>query len=239
MPKKDIPRDSGAAMVPTTDHVWRMLAGGQVYGPLINAAQEIRNQARLFHWTIEFPDVFAKGGFDLMIGNPPWERIKLQEQELFASRDPDIAAAPTANARGKMIAQLKNSSAGSRERRLHDEFEQAKRTAEAASIFTRESGRFPLTGRGDVNTYALFAELFVSLSAARGTSAMILPMGIATDASTSPFWTELIERGRVKSLHSFENEEFIFQNVHHAFRFSLLTVLGSKSSIGPDFVFFA
>ena len=57
--------------------------------------------ARAFHWPLEFPDVMAAGGFDVVLGNPPWERIKLQEQEFFASRDPEIAQAPNAAARGQ------------------------------------------------------------------------------------------------------------------------------------------
>ena len=53
-----------------------------------------------FHWPLEFPDVMATGGFDVVLGNPPWERIKLQEQEFFAAREPEIAQAPNAAARG-------------------------------------------------------------------------------------------------------------------------------------------
>src|SRR6478736_310472 len=109
----------------------------------------------------------AAGGFDVVLGNPPWERIKLQEQEFFASRDPEIAQAPNAAARGRLIAKLKDAAPASREHLLFDEFEAAKRTADASSVFARldgeEAGRFPLTGRGDVNTYALFAELFSNL----------------------------------------------------------------------------
>src|SRR6478736_3971865 len=106
----------------------------------------------------------AAGGFDVVLGNPPWERIKLQEQEFFAARDPEIATAPNAAARGRLIARLEEAAPGTRERELYEEFEVAKRTAEASSVFARvpaeDAGRFPLTGRGDVNTYALFAELF-------------------------------------------------------------------------------
>ena len=35
-----------------------------------------------FHWPLEFPDVFECGGFDVVLGNPPWERIKLQPEEV-------------------------------------------------------------------------------------------------------------------------------------------------------------
>ena len=89
-----------------------------------NQRDEIERLAaeyRFFHWHIEFPQVFpteAKGddtvnpatgwagGFSVVIGNPPWERVKLQEQEFFAARDPEIAGAPNAAARKRLIAAL-------------------------------------------------------------------------------------------------------------------------------------
>jgi hypothetical protein len=232
LPKKDVSPDQGAAMVPTTDHVWRKLAGGQIYGPLIGATQEIRDRARLFHWPLEFPDVFAKGGFDAVIGNPPWERVKLQEQEFFASREPDIAQAPTAHARSKMIELLKKAEPGTRERKLYEDFETAKRIAEASSVFARESGRFPLTGRGDVNTYALFAELFAALGRQAG---IIVPTGIATDATTALFFGDLIDHHRLVSLVDFENREGLFPAVDSRMKFSILT---SGQGGTPEFAFF-
>ncbi len=169
----------------------------------------------------------GSGGFDAVLGNPPWERIKLQEQEFFASRDAEIAEAPNAAARTKLITRLKAAPAGSRERRLHDEFEQAKRAAEASSVFARvpgeDGGRFPLTGRGDVNTYALFAEHFTRLVGTRGRAGVIVPTGIATDSTTAPFFSALVNNGRLASLFDFENKEGLFASVHRSYKFCLLT----------------
>lgn len=223
-PKKEAPRESGASMVPTTDHVWRKLAGGQVYGPLIGATQEIRDQARLFHWPLEFPDVFAKGGFDAVIGNPPWERVKLQEQEFFASREPEIAQAPTAHARGKMIDALRKAEEGTRERRLFEEFETAKRIAEAASVFARESGRFPLTGRGDVNTFALFAELFATLAKQGGRAGIIAPTQLVTSDSAKLFFASLMGQKRIVSFIAFQEIRQWFPATDDRSSFGLLTI---------------
>src|SRR5579885_2831457 len=86
-----VPANRNAVTIPTTAHVWDALAGRTVYGPLVGRAQDLTGEARAFHWPLEFPDVMA--GFDVVLGNPPWERIKLQEQEFFAARDPEIAQA--------------------------------------------------------------------------------------------------------------------------------------------------
>ncbi len=78
-------------------------------------------------------------GFDCILGNPPWERVKLQEKEWFAQRVPDIANAPNAAARTKMINALKGSDPA-----VYSEFLSDVRAAEAASTFMRNSGRYPL-----------------------------------------------------------------------------------------------
>ncbi|SFP87248.1 hypothetical protein SAMN04488047_11560 [Tranquillimonas alkanivorans] len=182
----------------------------------------------MLHWPIAFPAIWARGGFDVMLGNPPWERIKLQEQEFFAFRAPDIAEAPNAAARGRMIKALAEAEPGTPEQQLHAAFWQAKRTAEAASEFARaEGGRYPLTGRGDVNTYALFAEHFARSVNPYGRAGVIVPTGIATDATTAPFFGWLVEERRLVRLLDFENSAPIFPGVHRSFKFALLT-LGSN-----------
>ena len=145
--------------IPTTLDMRTALAGKQPNPQLVARAVELAGAARAFHWPLEFPAQMTaengkRRGFDVVLGNPPWERIKLQEQEFFAARDPEIAQAPNAAARGRLIVKLKEASDGTRERALYNEFEIAKQTAEAASVFARipaeDGGRFPLTGRGDV-----------------------------------------------------------------------------------------
>ena len=221
-------RDPTAARAPTTNDVALVLNGSEVNKDVLARWTELANEARAFHWFLAYPDVLDDGGFDCVIGNPPWERVKLQEQEFFASRDPDIASAPNAAARGQMIKHLAEAEAGSQKRLLHEAYERAKRSAEAASVFARtpgkDGGRFPLTGRGDVNTYALFAEHFAKLVGEHGRAGIIVPTGIATDATTAPFFGALVTEGRLVRLVDFENRESIFPAVHKSYKFCQLTI---------------
>jgi hypothetical protein len=217
------------ATIPTTADVYKLIAGDSVvYGPRVGRIQQLADAALPFHWPLEFPDIMERGGFDAVLGNPPWERIKLQEQEFFASRDPEIAEAPNAAARGRMIATLKQAAPGTRERALFEEFETTKRIAEASSLVVHlaqeDDGRFPLTGRGDVNTYALFAELFSQLISLRGRSGAILPTGIAFDKTSKEFFNWAVASKRLASLYSFYEVRRWFRATDDRKPFCLFTV---------------
>ena len=205
------PADLARPTIPLTDHVWAAARGQMIYPPLVGIVDDIAHAVSAFHWPIEFPHIFSLGGFDAVIGNPPWERIKLQEQEFFASRSPEIATAPNKAARERLIDALKKADPDTADARLLAEFEFAKHAAEAASEFARNSGRYPLTGVGDVNTYALFAEHFSRLARAAGQSGVIVPTGIATDSSTSAFFGDLIEFSANYQSVRFPNRTRVFR----------------------------
>lgn len=179
-------------------------------------------ESKFFHWVMEFPEIIEKGGFDLILANPPWERIKLQEKEFFMEKDPKIANAANASARKKAIQNLQTQNP-----KLWDDYLRSLHESEASSKYVRESGRFPLTGRGDVNTYSVFSELIEKFINVQGAAGFIVPTGIATDDTNKFYFSDLIEKGRLASLFDFENKRAIFPTVHRSFRFSLIT-LGSK-----------
>lgn len=103
----------------------------------------------------------------------------------------------------------------------------------------RRADASPLTGRGDVNTDSLFAELFSSAINSCGRAGVIVPTGVATDATTAPFFGSLVDTGRLASLFAFENEELIFPAVHHAFKFGILTIRPKDELRPAEYVFFA
>src|SRR5690606_4971099 len=187
-----------------------------------------------FHWHLAFPRIFAQGGFDVVLGNPPWEHSEIKEQEWFAHRRPEISGAPNAAARQRLIAAL-----AQEDPRLFREFQDARREVDGANQLVRVSGRYPLCARGRLNTYALFAEHNRSILGPQGRAGFIVPTGIATDDTTKEYFGTLIREAQLASFYSFENEEFVFPSVHHAFRFALLTLDGAGESASADLVFFA
>ena len=185
-----------------------------------------------FHWPLEFPDVFDDGGFDVVLGNPPWERYALQEKEWFASRDTAVANSRNAAARKRAIAALRDSNPT-----LHAEFEAAKHLAEGQSNFTRASGRFPLGARGQINLYQVFAELDRRLLSTGSKAGFLSPTGLATDNNTRILFEDLVRQQNLESLIDFENRKGLFPEVHRAFKFSLVTL--SKMNVDTaQFAFF-
>jgi hypothetical protein len=231
------PKEEGeAANAAPTQGLWRQLQDGRGQTPEETArrVEALAGQYHFFHWHLAFPRVFAQGGFDVVLGNPPWERLKLQEQEFFASRSEGIAKAVNAAARKKLIAQLPRTDS-----QLWNDWCAASRQAEGQSHLIRSSGRYPLCGKGDVNTYALFAEHNRAIVGPQGRAGFIVPTGIATDDTTKEYFGTLIREAQLARFYSFENEEFVFPSVHHAFRFALLTLDGAGGSASADLVFFA
>ena len=217
---------------PTTD-AWLALRDRQVppSPAFVEATRRIVEDYGLFHWELAFPDVFARGGFDVVLGNPPWERVKLQEQEFFAKREPSIAKARNAAERKKLIAALPATDPV-----LWQEWTRATRIAQGQSHFVRQSGRYPLCGKGDINTYALFAEHNWRVLAPRGCAGFIVPGGIVTDDTTKEYFQALLDGSVLASVHHFENESLVFKGLHHAYRFVLLTI---RESDQADLVFYA
>jgi type I restriction-modification system DNA methylase subunit len=227
-----------------TEHTFREIERNPLIAPepLRRAIRAAADEYRFFHWHLAFPDVFRappegaeagdgpaegpgwQGGFDVVLGNPPWERVKLQEKEWFAERRPDIADAKNAAARKKLIAKL-----AAEDPALAAAWADALHASDAQSALVRASGRYPLCGRGDVNTYSIFAELNRSLIAPAGRAGFIVPTGIATDDTTKLFFQDLVESGSLASLAGFENESRIFPGVHHAFKFCVLAMAGAAA----------
>jgi hypothetical protein len=202
---------------------------------------------QFFHWHLEFPEVFRvpddpaladhpelgwSGGFSCVVGNPPWERVKLQEQEFFATRHPEIAGAPNAAARKRLIEGLGAADARPEDRALLVDFHEARRKAEGESHLIRLSGRYPLCGQGDINTYSIFAETARNLIGSRGHMGMVLPTGIGTDHTTREFFGDLVRRRALVAFLDFENEAHVLSHaVDHRVRFCLLTVGGRRVQV--------
>ena len=196
------------------------------------SAKEIADRENFLHWEAAFPGVWRHwqddqptGGFDAIIGNPPWDRIKLQEVEWFATRSPDLALAPTAAARRRGIKQLRDDGDP-----LASEFDAAKLRADRLGQLIRASGHYPLLGGGDINLYSLFVERAMRLAKPDGIVGLLTPSGIYADKTAARFFKSVSTSGRVGGLFDFENRKIFFADVHASFKFCALIFGGEVRS---------
>ena len=219
--------------IPLSGYLWSLLHPNTSQAPkpeLNQAAYDLCRTHSVFHWWLAFPQVAAKGGFAVMLGNPPWEVSQLGEEEFFAARAPSIANL-SGDKRKKAIAALE-----AEQPWLWNEYKVTKRGYEATNLFYRESGRYPLSAVGKLNTYRLFAEAIEQLVATNGRAGFIVPTGIATDDTAKDYFAHVSQNARLVSLLDFENGDAVFPAVHRSYKFSLLTLGASPSA---QFVCFA
>ncbi len=198
-------------------------------------AKGTADEEEFLHWEVAFPGVWEhwqdmdpSGGFDAIIGNPPWDRIKLQEVEWFATRAEHIALQQTAAARRSAIGDLRKNDPN-----LADEFERAKARADQLGKVIRSSGDYPLLGRGDINLYSLFVERARNLVKPDGLVGLLTPSGIYGDKTAARFFKQISTRGNVYGLFDFENRRPVtdmppfFPDVDSRFKFCALIFGGS------------
>lgn len=240
------PLVTDAAPPPTTAVVddFITLEGAAQHPDTVAQVDALAHEYQFFHWHLEFPEVFGEidgmdggpdgwaGGFSCMLGNPPWDQIELKEKEFFASRDESIALAAGAK-RKSMIAEL-----AFIDPILDREYRKEKRRVDGLRKFTA-MGRYPLAGRGRVNTYAVFAELFRGITSPTGRSGVIVPTGIATDATTQYFFKDLVQSASLTALYDFDNTRKLFADVDSRSKFCILSTAGRKRDVpSAQFAFF-
>ncbi len=214
-------------------------AGLSRFGELWRDARALAERETFLHWEVAFPGVWRywqrrspDGGFDAVIGNPPWDRIKLQEVEWFATRDPELARAPTAAQRRIGIKKLRD-----RGEPLAAGFDEAKQRADSLLTLFRTSGDYPLLGRGDINLYSLFVERALNVLKPGGLVGLLVPSGIYADKTAAPFFQSMSTGGRLAGLFDFENRRLgtglppFFPDVDTRFKFCALVVGGVERTL--------
>ena len=188
------------------------------FAVLLAGARTLVREERFFNWQAAFPGVWTnldsgerRGGFDAVIGNPPWDRMKLQQVEWFAARRPEIARAARASDRDAMFAALERTGDP-----IIEDYARASARAAAAVRVARKIGDYPLLSGGDTNIYALFVERALALTAPMGMVGLLTPIGIATDKTYAPFFSSLVLAQQIKNIYMFENRKgWLFPHIHN------------------------
>ncbi|MGH6985551.1 MAG: Eco57I restriction-modification methylase domain-containing protein [Caulobacteraceae bacterium] len=213
---------------------------------ILSKARGLVREERFLNWQVAFPGVWSEwtsegltGGFDAVIGNPPWDRIKLQQVEWFAARRREIALAQRASDRTRMIVSLLTSDAP-----LAADYAVAESRADAATRMARTGGDYPLLSGGDVNLYSLFVERAATIVKKTGVVGLLTPSGIGSDKTAAIFFKAVSTSGRLKALYDFENrrtrygEQPFFPDVDSRFKFCVFVMSPTPFAKPAECAFF-
>ena len=197
---------------------------------LLETARGLVAEERFLNWQLAFPGVWSNwesdelhGGFDAIVGNPPWDRLKLKQVDWFAARRREIALAPRAADRRRLISKLQQT-----DDPLAQKYRYASERSIAAARIARKSGDYPMLSSGDINLYSLFVERAMTLVNPDGIIGLLVPSGIASDKTAAPFFKSVTTDSRLKAFFDFENRNEFFPDVHASFKFSIFVASPSR-----------
>jgi hypothetical protein len=211
--------------------------------PTVTEIERLRKEHSFFHWHLEFPDIFSVpddegagidpetgwvGGFTVLLGNPPWDKVDFEDKKYFSVVEPTIAAM-AGYARRTRITQWEQDHPEEGTR-----YRAARRHVKSTFLFASSSQAFPNAALGlkepgvnSLQTDMLFAERFAELAAPTGRVGCIIPTAIATGAGGQHVFKSFTERGGVASLYDFENQgKWFFPGVHAEYRFIVVSLTG-------------
>ena len=213
------PAGASARTIPTTEELWMALNQGKMRQAMVEAPKAAR-RVRAFHWPLEFPDIMERGGFDVVLGNPPWDTMSPDYKEFFSIYDPNIRQMSPEEQEEAYARLLSNPVLAAR-------WEQHCADLYAAVHFIKSSGRYRLfaegnLGKGDFNVYRMFVETALAATRDGRVAAQFVPEGLYNGANATAIRRELFTAFRLEHLAGFENTKGIwFPKVHTAMKFSL------------------
>ncbi|WP_435199693.1 Eco57I restriction-modification methylase domain-containing protein [Qipengyuania sp. 902] len=213
---------------------------------IVSRARQLIDEERFLNWQIAFPGVWQnwasagrEGGFDAVIGNPPWDRFEFEEVPWFEARDASIALAPSGAKRKAAIRQLRSSDTP-----LAKQYARATKRMAMATKVAKGKSIYSTLNKGKLNIYKLFVERSHSLVHPQGMVGLLTPSGIAADLSSAKFFRRLSTHGHIKSLYDFENRrtrygyEPFFPDVDSRFKFAAMTASPKREFDGTVCGFF-
>ena len=165
---------------------------------------DIAEDHQFFHWSLEFPSIFHRDrpGFDVLVGNPPWEEVKLEELGFYALRAPGLHGVNDGQERRRRIAKLDEENPDWRAV-LHS---QQKQLATARRFLSRAGG-YELQGGGDTDLYQLFCERYTGLVRPSGRLGVVLPRSALVTQGAEGFRHWLLSNTTVRRVDVIKNSK--------------------------------
>lgn len=196
----------------------------------LSVSRGVAKREKFFHWDLEFAEVFEKGGFDIVIGNPPWAPVRWEEEDFFEERAPGIAAM-VGDAKQKITAY---SSLLANNAKWVAEYKNEAARRDGLVTYLRHSGTYPYADASKANTYKYFYQRFFQVTAQERVHAMIAQDGILTDDGGLEMRPTFLRE--LRKMYRFKNEKNVFEDVDHHVKFMCWTAQGGSQSVDFELV---
>jgi hypothetical protein len=194
--------------------------------PRVVAVEAIASQRRFMHWELTFADVFAEGGFDLVLGNPPWLKVTWNEAGVLGEANPlfairKLSATELTRERRQIFSALP---------RLQGDWTAELEEAEATQSFLNAMQNYPLLQGMQTNLYKCFLPLGWKLAGLSGVNGFLHPEGPFDDPRGGAFRENIYSR--LRAHFQFQNELKLFE-IGNRNKFGI-NIFGSSQSM-PSF----
>jgi type I restriction-modification system DNA methylase subunit len=236
LPKTGIaPSGPSERTIPTTEELWLALNQGKLRPSMMDARKAAR-RARAFHWPLEFPDVKQRGGFDVVLGNPPWDKLSPDHKEFFSIYDPNVRHLSPSDQKLVFERLLQDPIVAGR-------WDDYCRDLYVAVHFMKTSGRYRLfasgnLGKGDFNAYRMFVETALAATKPGRVAAQLVPEGLYNGANATALREELLQNFSLELIAGFENTNKVwFPSIDTRMKFCLYVARkeGSTTSFRASF----
>lgn len=186
-----------------------MFATGRIYSSLMG---------------VDFFEIHSNLRFDIVIGNPPWEKIRFEERKFFANLCPDVSRISKKDKRRIKIEELST--------KWPEVFIWAKDVSDDYAVMSSANFTHPKikqTVVGELNTYALFTELAFELTKPSGVCSLIIKSALATSPSNKKFWNVIVTERSLDSIYLFDNKKKIF-SIDSREKFCVITLTHTSTS---------
>ncbi len=214
------------------DYVKKILAGDSEIPASVLALKdiddEIRNDYRPLHWRIAFPHIAVRGGFDFVISNPPWDKVKPYREEYFSDLIEGYAYMETKDAKAASDALMADRpEIAEGWKRYEENFTKQNRFYQDSYEWQVVKGKDGKALKGDNNLYKVFIEKIYTILKDKGICGLVVPDNLNIDAGCTGLRRLLLERCTIRELVMFENRKRLF-DIHGQYKFDVVTFEKTK-----------
>ncbi|EOK2497180.1 hypothetical protein ACJY9G_004488, partial [Escherichia coli] len=191
--------------------------------PRLAIVDALKKQHRFFHWDLEFSDLFAeRGGFDLMLGNPPWLKVEWQEAGVLGDYEPEFVLRKLSASKLAMLRADTFNAIPALEAAWRSEYE----GCEGMQNFLNAQQNYPVLRGVQTNLYKCFLPQAWRLGAQKGVSGFLHPEGIYDDPKGGQLRAAVYPR--LRAHFQFQNQHMLFP-IGHRVKFSINIYTASQN----------